>query len=491
MYELKIESARNGQKTCIINNIRLHSAYNPEKEAETFVENIKNDFSPELIIITEPALSYSATFLRKKFPNTILIAIRYTFSFETTNKVWDKVFHYKDISKLQELFTETQLLSALFLSWEPSQRVFPKEYTETWNSIKQILSISKDILATRQFFGKKWFFNIIRFCSLIKSSWSITKGNCPILVVASGPSLKTSIEMIKKHRNEFFLLAVSSAYNCLLAEKIIPDLCISTDGGFWAKMHIKNCKCPIIASAESAIPKNLFDNNKIIPISYEDGAEKDFLTACKINYLVAKRNGTVSGTAIELALDLTSGSIFACGLDLSTNLGYQHFQPNALENINSTKDYRIKPLETRIYPSQLKKESLEIYANWFKQNSKKLGKRLYRLGNYLYPNKLGEIQDISWDFFEDKFAKKQNSEILFPKIHEENLKDKSFRKNEIQKLLKNISAKKEWQENIFPADFLNIKRFPQKKDFQIELNNKIADLIKKIELLFRFTGKYE
>ncbi len=46
----------NGEATCSFNSIRLHSAYNPSREAERFVQNVKCDFNPKYILITGAAL---------------------------------------------------------------------------------------------------------------------------------------------------------------------------------------------------------------------------------------------------------------------------------------------------------------------------------------------------------------------------------------------------------------------------------------------------
>lgn len=71
--------------------VKLHSAYNPQKEAERFSETITG--SPKIIIITEPGESYLAPVLRNKFPHAKLIAIRYTDTyFLSSDKLWNSVW---------------------------------------------------------------------------------------------------------------------------------------------------------------------------------------------------------------------------------------------------------------------------------------------------------------------------------------------------------------------------------------------------------------
>ena len=66
-------NAKNGQETCSINNINIHSSYNPEKEAERFVNLIEATINPSIIFITEPGFSYCAKYLKQRFPNSKLM----------------------------------------------------------------------------------------------------------------------------------------------------------------------------------------------------------------------------------------------------------------------------------------------------------------------------------------------------------------------------------------------------------------------------------
>ena len=65
MSIIQFSLAKTGEKTCSINRIRLHSAYDPVKEAQRFVAGLDFGFIPTLIVVTEPALSYCAAFLRQ------------------------------------------------------------------------------------------------------------------------------------------------------------------------------------------------------------------------------------------------------------------------------------------------------------------------------------------------------------------------------------------------------------------------------------------
>ncbi|MBO5235894.1 MAG: DUF115 domain-containing protein [Spirochaetaceae bacterium] len=483
MCNLAFLVAKSGITTCTVNNIHLHSKYDPEKEGVRFAESIQADFIPKVIVIIEPGLSYCLAQLKELFPMVKLVALRFTDVFNDYNNGWDLVVNYKNIDSLLYTLGEDIILSTLFVNWPPSVKAFPKETEFTWNIIKKLVKNATDILATRSFFGIRWIKNSIKFCLNCNNNKTIKKGSGAVLIAASGPSLESSLDNIKKYRSSFFLIALSSAYSVLKNAQIEPDLCISTDGGYWAKKHLEKCSSPLVLSAESAIPTRLLKTSPIIPIRYGDGIESFLLDKCGFFTIPGKRNGTVSGTAAELAFEITSGPIFACGLDLSINpKGKQHSRPNRLEALNEIKDYRLKTLEQRHYPGQLSSPSLAIYENWFIKRDKNFGNRFFRLSHssWKYSNKLGNISDITWQDFCGIISKMSEKKLLdMPKITCCNtLPDVSTRLNSIKKIINEISIiDQQWISSLIPAEYLTYTRSIEKKsqleNIKVKLNEKI------------------
>ncbi len=489
--------AKNGQNTCSYNSILLHSVYNPEREASNFVKNISTNFIPSYIIITEPGLSYCEKYLRIRFPNTKLIAIRYTNFFTESNSHWDYVIYNYDsphlfTDRLFSILSEEDILSSLFLAWKPSACFSTIDKT-TWLSIKQSVERAQKVISTQQFFSKKWLKNIFKFCINLSSAFQIIPGHSPIVITASGPSLKFAFNFLKKYRKSFFLIAVSSSILPLLHEQIIPDLCISTDGGFWATkhldiLHFTNKNISIAASAESALNNFLLSGkNNIIPLTYNDSIENTFLKTCNIPTLSAVRNGTVSGTAIDLALSLTDGQIFCCGLDLCAAKGFQHTQPNALELSDCNTDTRLQPKEQRIMKQRFNSSSLEIYRNWF--SSHNFEGRTFRIAdNFTFSQQIASLRDVNSSYY-----KTQKKSDIFPKfIFRNTIKCNSFskkseliktRKKTLLSVLQNLSSTDEWLKNIFPADFIVYSRCAdniEKKKLYSNLKEKNYLLLKKL-----------
>ena len=412
---ISFATAKNGSKTCIKDGFPLHSSYNPEKEAERFAATLEVPFEPSWIIITEPALSYPAQFLRQKFPNTKICAIRFCNDFIDYDKYWDKVFYFENSSLKDELFNffgEEATGSLFFASWKPSENAFPDIYLEAWQNIKSYITLSRDVLGTRIYFNKRWNKNSLKFALYVKNvvDFEICKIDKPVVIAASGPSLERIIPFLKANRGSFFLLAVSSAVRPLIEQQLIPDAVISTDGGWYAQEHLKQLNffkdIPLFISTESYLPAKMLQSTTIVPLSYKDSIEALLLEKAGINAVKAERNGTVSGTAAELALQL-SDEVFFCGLDLCSSNGFQHTQPNELELDKVPSDNRLLPLETRTALSTFASDSLNIYRNWFSTRPESFTNRVKRVYHSSAPLKfkLGNIEDIDEKAFENALKK--------------------------------------------------------------------------------------
>ena len=380
---ISFATAKNGSETCIKDGFPLHSNYNPEKEAERFAATLEVPFEPSWIIITEPALSYTAQFLRQKFPNTKICAIRFCKDFIKYDNFWDKVFYFDDTTLKDELFNffgEEISGSLFFASWKPSENAFPDIYIKVWQNIKSYITLSRDVLGTRIYFNRRWNKNSLKFALYIKNvlDFKICKIAKPVVIAASGPSLKKLIPYLKADRDCFFLLAVSSAVRPLIEQKLLPDAVIST----------------------------LLQTNIIVPLSYKDSIEALLLEKTGINPVKAERNGTVSGTAAELALQL-SNEVFFCGLDLCSSNGFQHTQPNELEIDKMPFDDRLSPLETRTALSTFTNNSLSVYRSWFSTRPESFTSRIKRVYYSSEPLKfkLGNIEDIDEKAFENSLKK--------------------------------------------------------------------------------------
>ena len=480
--EVEFLSSKTGEETCRYQGVLFHSIYNPKQEAKRFVDSLETVFNPKTVLIFEPALSYCQEFLKIRFPKAKLCAIRASDLFSKTDKLWDHVFYLNEINDAEnQIFNvlgEENLSFCLFTAWPVSAKIFQKNYGRTVGIFKNLLQKSHSILATRSYFETRWILNSLNTAFFLEHTvYPLKKTKKPVLICCSGPSLKPFFQNTALAK-KFFIIAVSSAVLPLLENQIIPDLCVSTDGGFWAKKHVeillKNQKIPIALACEGNAPSKILQNSPILPLGYIDGIETEITECSGINTIKINRNGTVSGTALELALSLSDSPIYMAGLDLALQTGFQHTQNNALETGNAIKDCKNRTKETRIASSEFsnQKTSLKMYEDWF--SSFNCQRNIYRIIDEP-KNSLGKIKDISWENF--LLKSKELPIISEGSIFEE--KQFTRKIDKIRMKLDSIFQSIDNFKSIFPLEYL---QFTQAVSEELLVLNK-QKLITKIENL--------
>ncbi len=511
--KIRLDTAKNASVTCSVDGRFLHSTYNPENEAEKFVESIECTYEPSCVILLGSTLPYCNSFLKMRFPNAQIYNVQYHSFFCENNEIYTA---FKDNSYecsatflcthsthkenfCEEIFSELGeivLAAPLIIEWKAAASYFSNESIIAWETVRLLLQKTHNVLATRSYFSKRWLKNMFNFCIFTKNSVLLKKVEKPILLIASGYTLQKSIGHIKEYKDRFFVISLSSALECLVQNDIIPDMCISTDGGYYAKNHLdvllklhrRNIHIPLAVPAEGNVPKKILERFPIIPLTYNDGLEARLLKYCDISAMNAERNGTVSGTAAVFALSLTDENVYSVGLDLSVGNTYSHAQPNAHEKIHSLHDYRLKPLSSRISLPLLQNRNeklspMDIYRQWFSTRNKDFSKKFFRIvTNDEYVKTLGDIKDIAWESISFPYSTSNNESSIFFK-HERVLLDSKSRKILLQKF---ISMQKEtpcdeWLEHCALAEMLALQKHPQSKDCKEKLEEALSACFKIVE----------
>ena len=491
--EIEFVQAKNGEQTFCINKSFYHSSYAPSKEAERFYNNVQIPYTPRLIFLIEPGLPYAKKILSQKFPDSKIIRIKILKTIQQ-DEYWDFSIDFNSSSKSERLFTdffdEAMLLESIIITWPAAEKFFKNETDLIWTFYKKALENAKTILVTRQFFERKWLYNTCKFFCRIQNTLIFNIINLPVLITASGPSLQNAIKIIKENSDKFFLIALSSSFSVLLKNKIKPDLVMTTDGGFWAGEHLKEIirnynDIPIALSSEAYIPNKAFEN-PIIPLNYDEGLSTEIFKASGIQYLNAKRNGTVSGTALEFAENISTHEIFFCGLDLSISKGFQHTKPNELEKNNCLKDSRIKTPYTRLLKSEFSNSSLEIYLDWFCNHNFK--NKTYRIIDNPQ-NHIDGMQEIStFEFTEilNRIPINNKNEKLQKNKNQIKEADKKILKQKIKDFVLKKIESEQWTQQIFPIDYVSISHAENKDKEKITelLEQKKSELKNRIRKLF-------
>lgn len=362
-------------------SFRLHSKYNPHKEAQLFADTIEG--FPSIIVITEPGESYLAPVLKAAFPCAKRIAVRYTDDlFTDSDRLWDAVWRPKSGSLpffLVAHVPDEKLSATRFLSWKAADKAFPDAAVTVWKGIRAAIDLLTSVMHTRSFFGKKWLQNTVYNAVRVEYPAAVSFGTQDFILAGAGPSLD---ELTAGQAAPYSIVAVTSAYRPLAARHITPALCIGTDAGYWALRLFDGMDrdVPIAFPLEAAVPAAIMERNPCIALSYGSPLEIAVCSAVGLRPLAARENGTVTGTACELLLTHTDRRIVLAGVDLAAGQGFSHAQSHSsMARVCAAAD-RMHPLAGMLVAQNFQTKSLEAYRQWFLQLPPEAAVRLSRAG---------------------------------------------------------------------------------------------------------------
>lgn len=370
-------------------SFRLHSKYNPHKEAEQFVHTIEG--YPSIIVITEPGESYLAGALRTAFPAAKLIAVRYTDSlFADSDLQWDVVWRPAKGNLpffLLAHIPDEQLRCTRFLSWKAADKAFHDEAVTVWKSIRYTIDLLTSVMNTRSFFGRRWLKNMVDNACRLVNPTAIRFGTQDFILAGAGPSLQllTAVQAAS-----YSVIAVTSAYAALAARNIPIQLCVTTDAGYWARRLFDGIShsMPLAFPLEAAVPAAMLQHSPCVLLSYGSPLEVALCTALGFSPLAARENGTVTGTACDLLLRHTHRNIILTGVDLALSPGFSHAQPHQSTIRTLCSSDRFHPVAAALAVQQFQARSLETYRQWFLQLPPDSTRRLFRVrgGGAAMPN---------------------------------------------------------------------------------------------------------
>ena len=371
----------------------LHSRYNPQGEAERYINSLSFDERIRFLILIEPGLGYMIAPLKKKFPRAKIIALHAAehcsgeIGPERPNSEWNPLMGTSVQDFLENEIPDSEASALRMLEWRPAMSVYGSAYLALVEETAAFIKRSDANARTLKGFGRSWFRNFFKNIGLLQNVLCPNPISLPLLVTGAGPSLESAIPLIRE-RTRLFILASSSSVAALYAGGLTPDMVISTDGGHWAVFHLYeylrnlNTRCPLAASLSAALPSQA-ESLPILPISDGSLWQTLVLKELKIPFMTLPQRGTVSASALDLAFTLTKGEVYIAGIDLSNRDIRSHARPYSLDYLLEEKAARLNPLYSQSYlrSSRLKAGgSYNIYASWFEKQIKNYPGRLNSLG---------------------------------------------------------------------------------------------------------------
>jgi len=391
MEQISIETSRNGEPAALIGSVRIHSAFNPGKEAERFLDTYLKDIRPKTpVVIIGAGLGYLDRELKKNRPESTIIAIHLNeklyHSRINSDSDSDTVRRWypgngQDIETfLFETLRETSIGGLRVLEWPASIRTMPVTADRAAKALSALIRRYSGNISATSAFGKKWIMNSLRNYRGLQQIVIPKKISDPVVLAASGPSLEETIKYLQKLKGRFQLWALPSSLPVLLRAGLEPHLIITTDPGFWARYHVRYFPENIPVAMPLSANHGLNPVPPILLLSQGIPGEKELFRNGKWPHMEIPAMGTVAATAIELWKKISTGPLFITGLDLCWYDLRSHARPHSFDGWLAKQSRRNNPMNNILWNRAriLAPESsgmfrsgpaLKTYADWFRQNA--------------------------------------------------------------------------------------------------------------------------
>jgi hypothetical protein len=368
----------------------LHARKDPDREASNLVSDIPVR-AGTVVLFLGLGLGHQVRRLKSRFPRTfgeatIIVVERSveTFSLlcarEDVSFLKDTFLFVGEASRRVEQFIEQ--LSALgvtghrIVALRGCTALHPDYYRRIENFFRMSLAGKLSDLLTRFAFESLWAKNIIENLPSLVDRQSIAafrgalRGQ-PALVVNAGPSLYHQLDLISDLQTRVHLIAVDTALTPLMKGGTIPDFVVTLDAGFFNTLDFR---WPFISRTpvqEMRLVADMVAHPLILShwegaiyfseTSPTETAEKPgernrvpFLDQFRKHYPTLPTldcGGSISTTAIELALFMDADPVYVTGLDLSYDDYKTHVNSTALYELFARKSERFSSIDTAMIGS--------------------------------------------------------------------------------------------------------------------------------------------
>ena len=370
---------------------RLHSRYRPEIEAERYIEALNPAHDIDFFVLVEPGLGYLVDALRRHRPNGKAIVLHADSAFrESGDRLRGVPVRYPDDGNTVQQFLEREIpegAKARIIEWRPSLAVYGRLCLDLVRESAEFIKRADASRRTARAFGKRWVRNFFRNLTLFQNVLLCGPIDRPVVVTGSGPSLEASLPRIRAAREGVFVLASSSSLPALTAGGIRPDMVIGTDGGGWALMHLHACfrldAPPRLACALSAAIPSRCSESPVLPLGDGSLWQTLALNAAGVPWTLVPQRGTVTASALELALSIGSGQVFMAGMDLSVGDIRSHARPYGFDHLFFGAASRLSPVYSQAFVRSDRIRaggSHDVYAAWFRSRLESWRGRVFSLG---------------------------------------------------------------------------------------------------------------
>ncbi len=373
-----LEKAKNQMITASEGGVRLHSAYNPQREAAGSVCRDEL-FEKSSLVFYGFGLGYHVIEWSKaanerwnskgqKLPRLVLVEpdINHFFAAMTLLD-WAPVFALENLVLAIGAPAESVLpliedssavnigqtgVSDSYFFDIPAFTAHAKSYFDAVRSIIKRNQRKNEInAATLKKFGKRWCRNSVKNLCYMRNSSFIEKlagkagpgegcgdacdnSSLPFLIIGAGPSLESILPYISELKKRMVIVCVETALHTLLRSGTDPDFVILTDPQFWAYRHIAQLRAPesILITEISAYPAVFrFQCKNLLLCSSQFPVGQYVQNAINCNPGDLGTGGSVASSAWNFAYFAGAKEIYTAGLDFAFPKGQTHIKGSSAE----------------------------------------------------------------------------------------------------------------------------------------------------------------
>lgn len=329
-FSVKIEDAKNGLKTLLINDKYVHSKFKPESDGDGTEFNSKS-----LIAVFGLGLGYHVRNILKSNPESIIVV------FEPLDEIFnlkekclpdladnDRVVIVNDcqagyLFSLLEKFFSNSFVRLKTYSHRTYASIMQSSEADFFSNISKVYKMFIQNIMTESNFIPLWFKNTVY--NLVKSGRLVSIKNINMerntaVVCGAGPTLKDNIPFMKQNRRNLTIFASDTALIPLADSGIEPDVVVSLDGQHYSIEDFVVSSNSLFIFDILAMPslRNIKSEKILTTHSYKDNSFPAwFFNKLSISPESINTGGTVSDYTLDIAVKSGFKRIILAGYDLS------------------------------------------------------------------------------------------------------------------------------------------------------------------------------
>lgn len=343
---LEALSAKNGQATVRKNGCLLHSVYDPQREAEIFIDKfefrgknnifvlgfalgyhideiLKRNLDFSRIFIVEPDIRVFQCALRARDLTRMFKNERIIFFIGLDPQRFFEVLIYKMLVIMSAKIS--------IMEYPPSIAVDQQYFEEIRKKIADAVRASASNIVTLNYANRFFIENVTVNLSEAVMSVGLKQlfnkfSAVPAVIVSAGPSLDKNVELLKKAKGRCLILATDTSFKILLQHNIKPDLVFTEDFKKISRLHFENIKIndvPLVFDMQAA-PASLaaYKSERFVAASTRPFPL--IINKLTENKGVVSMGMSVAHFAFNAAIAFDCDPIIFIGQDLSFTDGFSH-----------------------------------------------------------------------------------------------------------------------------------------------------------------------